>query len=80
MMPAALVVIVCIVGYVILLRFLAYVRSINEVYNDHFSRRWLKGIVAILELKDPHTRGHSERGRPLLGHAGPQGGGSRNKS
>lgn len=60
MMPAALVVIVCIVGYVILLRFLAYVRSINEVYNDHFSSM-VKGIVAILELKDPHTRGHSER-------------------
>jgi len=60
LMPIGLSGIVCILGYVILRRFMAYVNSINTVYNDHFGNM-VKGIIAMLELKDPHTRGHSER-------------------
>jgi len=60
MVPVGLCGVVCVLGYVILRRFLAYVRSINTVYNEHFSSM-VKGIIAMLELKDPHTKGHSER-------------------
>jgi len=60
LLPFGLSGIVCILGYVILRRFLAYVNSINTVYNEHFSSM-VKGIIAMLELKDPHTKGHSER-------------------
>jgi len=60
LLPLALSAVVCLLGYVILRRFLAYVRSINTVYNEHFSSM-VKGIIAMLELKDPHTKGHSER-------------------
>lgn len=59
-LPLGLVSIITILGYVILNRFISYVNSINNVYNDHFNAM-VKGIVTILELKDPHTRGHSER-------------------
>lgn len=59
-LPIGLSAIVCLLGYVILRRFMAYVNSLNIVYNDHFSNM-VKGIIAMLELKDPHTRGHSER-------------------
>lgn len=60
LMPLGLSGIVSILGYVILRRFMAYVNSINTVYNDHFSNM-VTGIIAMMELKDPHTRGHSER-------------------
>ena len=60
LIPIALCGVVCVLGYVILRRFLAYVKSINTVYNEHFSSM-VKGIIAMLELKDPHTKGHSER-------------------
>jgi len=60
LLPFGLSGIVCILGCVILRRFLAYVNSINTVYNEHFSSM-VKGIIAMLELKDPHTKGHSER-------------------
>ncbi len=39
---------------------MAYVKSLNSVYDEQFSSM-VKGIIAMLELKDPHTRGHSER-------------------
>jgi putative nucleotidyltransferase with HDIG domain len=58
--PVMLSGVICILGYIILRRFLAYVKSINIVYNEHFSSM-VKGIIAMLELKDPHTKGHSER-------------------
>jgi len=60
LLPLGLSGLVSVLGYVILRRFMAYVRAINTVYNDHFSNM-VTGIIAMLELKDPHTRGHSER-------------------
>lgn len=60
MIPVMLSGVICVLGYIILRRFLAYVKSINTVYNEHFSSM-VKGIIAMLELKDPHTKGHSER-------------------
>lgn len=59
-LPLALLAFVVFMGYFILLRFMAYVKSLNDVYNNHFSNM-VSGIVAMLELKDPHTKGHSER-------------------
>lgn len=58
--PIALLAFVIFLGYLILIRFMAYVRSLNSVYDEQFSSM-VKGIIAMLELKDPHTRGHSER-------------------
>jgi len=52
LLPLGLSGLVSVLGYVILRRFMAYVRAINTVYNDHFSNM-VTGIIAMLELKTP---------------------------
>jgi len=49
-----------LVALIILNRFLGYIAAMNESYLKQFEGV-VKGIVSTLELKDPYTRGHSER-------------------
>ncbi|GAE94983.1 HAMP domain/GAF domain/HD domain protein [Gracilibacillus boraciitolerans JCM 21714] len=41
-------------------RFLGYVSAFKSSY-DNQMEGLVKGVIATLELKDPYTRGHSER-------------------
>lgn len=59
-LPLIVTFIVAIVGSVILHRFIAYVRAVENSYDEQLEGI-VKGIVATLELKDKYTRGHSER-------------------
>lgn len=58
--PIVLVVILSLISYLILHRFQGYVKAISDSYRSRFEGI-VKGIIAALELKDPYTRGHSER-------------------
>lgn len=59
-MPMALYPILSSIAYIILNRFMGYVLAMREAYNQQLEGI-VKGIIATLELKDPYTRGHSER-------------------
>lgn len=59
-LPLALYPILSAMSYIILNRFIGYVNAIRDSYNGQMEGI-VKGIVATLELKDPYTRGHSER-------------------
>lgn len=58
--PIGLVVVLSSVAYILLIRFVDYVNAIRDTYHTQLEQI-VKGIVATLELKDPYTRGHSER-------------------
>jgi HD-GYP domain-containing protein (c-di-GMP phosphodiesterase class II) len=58
--PMILVIILSVIAFVILKRFQVYVSAIQTSYNQQLEGI-VKGIVATIELKDPYTRGHSER-------------------
>lgn len=47
-------------SFILLNRFQSYVRAIKTTF-DHQLVGIVKGVIATLELKDPYTRGHSER-------------------
>ncbi|WML57535.1 HD-GYP domain-containing protein [Neobacillus sp. PS2-9] len=47
-------------SFVLLSRFQAYVNAIKTSYDQQLTGI-VKGVIATLELKDPYTRGHSER-------------------
>jgi putative nucleotidyltransferase with HDIG domain len=47
-------------SFVLLSRFQAYVNAIKASYDQQLTGI-VKGVIATLELKDPYTRGHSER-------------------
>jgi putative nucleotidyltransferase with HDIG domain len=55
-----LIVFLTIVTYLILSRFKGYLKAIKDSY-DAQMEGIVKGVVATLELKDPYTRGHSDR-------------------
>jgi putative nucleotidyltransferase with HDIG domain len=55
-----MVAILSVFSYILLNRFQAYVNAIKTTY-DHQLVGIVKGVIATLELKDPYTRGHSER-------------------
>lgn len=59
-LPLALYPILSSMAYIMLNRFIGYVNAIRDSYNWQMEGI-VKGIVATLELKDPYTRGHSER-------------------
>ncbi|GAA3407250.1 HD-GYP domain-containing protein [Paenibacillus hodogayensis] len=59
-LPLALYPILSSMSYIMLNRFIGYVDAIRDSYNGQMEAI-VKGIVATLELKDPYTRGHSER-------------------
>lgn len=58
--PSILVFILGIISFIILHRFLSYVEAVKTGYNQQLDGI-VKGIITTLELKDPYTRGHSER-------------------
>ncbi|MDF2649849.1 MAG: hypothetical protein K0Q73_5654 [Paenibacillus sp.] len=60
MIPISLAVVIASVAYILLNRFLDYVNSVRDSYSSQMEEI-VKGVVATLELKDPYTRGHSER-------------------
>ncbi|MBT2726700.1 HD-GYP domain-containing protein [Bacillus sp. ISL-75] len=55
-----LIVILSAMSYYLLARFQGYVRAISALYDNQL-QGIVKGVIATLELKDPYTRGHSER-------------------
>jgi putative nucleotidyltransferase with HDIG domain len=59
-MPIILLLILSIMSYFLLVRFQGYVRAISTNYDNQL-KGIVKGVIATLELKDPYTRGHSER-------------------
>jgi putative nucleotidyltransferase with HDIG domain len=59
-MPIILVAILSIMSFFLLVRFQGYVRAISISYDKQLEGI-VKGVIATLELKDPYTRGHSER-------------------
>ncbi|SHG05771.1 HD-GYP domain-containing protein [Ornithinibacillus halophilus] len=59
-LPILLVFVISLLSSILLYRFLSYVKSVKESYNRQLEGI-VKGIIATLELKDPYTRGHSER-------------------
>jgi putative nucleotidyltransferase with HDIG domain len=58
--PAALIIILSLLGWIILKRFQGYIEAIKTSYDNQLSGI-VKGVIATIELKDPYTRGHSER-------------------
>lgn len=58
--PLVLVFLLALLSYVLLNRFRRYVYSIKSSYDEQIEGI-VKGVIATLELKDPYTRGHSER-------------------
>ncbi|SFL35313.1 HDIG domain-containing protein [Gracilibacillus orientalis] len=58
--PLFLVIIFSIVAWILLYRFIGYVNAIQRSY-DKQMEGIVKGVITTLELKDPYTRGHSER-------------------
>lgn len=59
-MPFLLVSILSTMSFFLLVRFQGYVKSIKTSYDKQLEGI-VKGVIATLELKDPYTRGHSER-------------------
>lgn len=59
-MPLFLLIILASVSYLLLIRFQGYVKAIRNLYDTQLEGI-VKGVIATLELKDPYTRGHSER-------------------
>ncbi|MFJ7725056.1 HD-GYP domain-containing protein [Neobacillus sp. NPDC097160] len=54
------IVILSSMSFYLLVRFQGYVRAISTSYDNQL-QGIVKGVIATLELKDPYTRGHSER-------------------
>ncbi|MCM3569165.1 HD-GYP domain-containing protein [Neobacillus mesonae] len=59
-MPFILVAVLSIMSFFLLVRFQGYVHAIQSSYDNQLEGI-VKGVIATLELKDPYTRGHSER-------------------
>lgn len=58
--PIILIFVLSLIAFLLLHRFLNYVKAL-KYYHDEQLEGVVKGVIAILELKDPYTRGHSER-------------------
>jgi len=58
--PIAVIIILSLLGFIILKRYQGYVEAIKESYDNQLSGI-VKGVIATIELKDPYTKGHSER-------------------
>jgi putative nucleotidyltransferase with HDIG domain len=59
-LPIILFAILSIIALLLLVRFQGYVKAVSEAYDNQLEGI-VKGVIATLELKDPYTRGHSER-------------------
>jgi putative nucleotidyltransferase with HDIG domain len=60
LLPLVLYLFLSGVAYVLLKRFQAYLLAYKTSYDEQL-RGIVKGVIATIELKDPYTRGHSER-------------------
>lgn len=58
--PIIIIIVLSFIAFLLLYRFLDYIKALKNSY-DQQMEGMVKGIVATLELKDPYTRGHSER-------------------
>ncbi|MCM3711939.1 HD-GYP domain-containing protein [Sporosarcina luteola] len=58
--PVIINILLAIIAYILLHRFLSYVKALTTSYDEQLAGM-VKGVIATLELKDPYTRGHSER-------------------
>jgi putative nucleotidyltransferase with HDIG domain len=58
--PIVLFLVISLMAYVLLMRILGYVNAVKSSYDKQLEGI-VKGIIATLELKDPYTKGHSER-------------------
>lgn len=58
--PIAICLLLAIITYIILHRIINYVEVLKLSYS-HQMEKMVKGIINTLELKDPYTRGHSQR-------------------
>jgi putative nucleotidyltransferase with HDIG domain len=58
--PVAVIIVLTFVGAIILKRFQGYISAIKTSYDEQLSGI-VRGVIATIELKDPYTRGHSER-------------------
>ncbi|ULT57814.1 HD-GYP domain-containing protein [Neobacillus drentensis] len=59
-LPIILFAVISVLSLFLLVRFQGYVRAIKISYDKQLEGM-VKGVIATLELKDPYTRGHSER-------------------
>jgi putative nucleotidyltransferase with HDIG domain len=59
-MAIILITILSVMSFFLLVRFQGYVKAISTSYDKQLEGI-VKGVIATLELKDPYTRGHSER-------------------
>ncbi|MEH7097286.1 HD-GYP domain-containing protein [Neobacillus vireti] len=59
-LAGSLTAILTIMSFFLLVRFQGYVKAISASYDNQLEGI-VKGVIATLELKDPYTRGHSER-------------------
>ena len=60
LLPLILYILVSGISYLLLKRFQAYLYAFKTSYDEQLSGI-VKGVIATIELKDPYTRGHSER-------------------
>lgn len=60
LLPILVVAIFSVLSFIILYRFKSYLRAKETSYNQQLVGI-VKGVIATLELKDPYTKGHSER-------------------
>ena len=60
LLPLVLYLFISGVALVLLKRFQAYLLAYKTSYDEQL-RGMVKGVIATIELKDPYTRGHSER-------------------
>ncbi|MDP4162042.1 MAG: HD-GYP domain-containing protein [Bacillota bacterium] len=58
--PIIFIIMLSLMAFLLLNRFQGYVNAIKDSYYKQ-SEEIVKGIIATLELKDPYTKGHSER-------------------
>lgn len=58
--PIIIMFVLSFIAFLLLHRFLNYIKALKSSYKEQFEGM-VKGIIATLELKDPYTRGHSER-------------------
>lgn len=58
--PIVLTIVLALIAYIFLNRFQSYITALSTSY-DQQMEGIVKGVIAALELKDPYTRGHSER-------------------
>ena len=60
MFPIIIMLVCSFIAFILLNRILNYIKALKNSYDEQLEGI-VKGVIATLELKDPYTRGHSER-------------------